>query len=210
MTVDLDEIYRKMTPERIPWNIETPPSTLVDLVESGKVLPCRAVDLGCGLGNYAVYLAGMGFTVTGIDISPTAISLAIENARKKGVSCKFIVADVLGDLGTVIRDRFDFAYDWELLHHVYPEERRRYLENVVSLLESGGKYFSLCFSESDPQFGGTGKYRETPLGTVLYFSSLEELRDLFSPCFRILDLKTITVTGKFGPHIANYAFMEKK
>jgi SAM-dependent methyltransferase len=210
MTVDMDEIYKKLPPERIPWNIETPPAALVDLVESRKVLPCRAVDLGCGLGNYAVYLAGRGFTVTGIDISPTAIALAKENAKKRGVSCKFLVADVLGDLGGVIEDTFDFAYDWEFLHHIYPENRRRYVENVIGLLEPDGKYLSLCFSESDPQFGGSGKYRETAIGTVLYFSSLEELRDLFSPFFRILDLKTITVTGKFGPHIANYVFMERK
>ncbi len=56
---------------------------------------------------------------------------------------------------------------------------------------------------------GTGKYRETRLGTILYFSSEDELKDLFEPCFHIIDLRTIEISGKFGPHIANYAFMEK-
>jgi len=209
MTVDMDEIYKKLPPEKIPWNIEAPPAVLMELVESGKVRPCRTIDLGCGAGNYAIYLASRGFMVTGIDISPAAITLARENAGKKGVSCTFLVADVLADLSGVVHETFDFAFDWELLHHIYPEERVKYVENIVKLLNPGGKYLSVCFSEKDPQFGGAGKYRETPLGTVLYFSSLEELRDLFTPSFRIINLKTIQVTGKFGPHIANFAFMER-
>lgn len=78
------------------------------------------------------------------------------------------------------------------------------------LLNSGGHYLSVCFSEKDPLFGGSGKYRETPLGTVLYFSSEEELKELFSRFFRIIELKTIEIEGKFAPHLANYAFMVKK
>jgi methylase of polypeptide subunit release factors len=58
---------------------------IVALVESGRVKPCKAIDLGCGAGNYATYLAGRGFEITGIDNSPTAIRIARENANKKGV-----------------------------------------------------------------------------------------------------------------------------
>lgn len=115
----------------------------------------------------------------------------------------------LGDLHEV-RETFDFAYDWELLHHIFPENRKNYAENVYRILNPRGKYLSVCFSDKDPQFGGLGKYRETPLGTILYFSSEEELRDLFSPYFDIKELKTIQITGKFAPHIANMVFMEKK
>ncbi len=77
-------------------------------------------------------------------------------------------------------------------------------------LNLGGKYLSVCFSEKDPQFGGSGKYRETRLGTLLYFSSADELRELFEPYFNIKELKTIEVTAKFVNHLANYAFMEMK
>jgi SAM-dependent methyltransferase len=105
---------------------------------------------------------------------------------------------------------FDFAYDWELLHHIFPEQRRKYVENVAGLLNPKGHYLSVCFSERDPQFGGSGKYRETPLGTVLYFSSEVELRDLFEPFFHINELKTIQVSGKIAPHLAIYAFMQKR
>lgn len=52
--VDIEDIYKKLSPEEIPWNIETPPNSLVELAESGTVNPCKAVDLGCGAGHYAL------------------------------------------------------------------------------------------------------------------------------------------------------------
>jgi SAM-dependent methyltransferase len=205
----MDRIYRKTPLEEIPWNIETPPDVLVELVENGKVKPCKTIDLGCGTGNYAIYLASIGFEVTGVDISPTAIKIAKENAKKKGVKCNFLVIDVLGDLDKV-KETFDFAYDWELLHHIFPEQRKKYVENVYRILNPKGKYLSVCFSEKDPHFGGSGKYRQTQLGTILYFSSEDELKDLFEPYFNIKELRTIRIRGKPAPHLANYAFMEKK
>lgn len=205
MTVEMEDIYRKIPPEKIPWNIETPPDALVRLVESGRVTPCRTIDFGCGTGNYAIWLARQGFDVTGIDISPSAIALARKNARTQDVRVRFLVADVLGDLRE-IEVPFDFALDWELLHHIFPNERPRYVSNVARLLEPGGKYLSVCFNEKDPQFGGSGKYRTTGIGTVLYFSSEDELRELFSPYFTILELSAITVRGKWGDHVANYGF----
>ena len=206
--VDIDEIYRSMPQDKIPWNMKAPPKALVELVEGEKLRPCKAIDFGCGTGNYAIYLAGKGFDVTGVDFSPTAIGFAKENANKEGVRCNFIVADVLGDLKEV-KGTFEFAYDWELLHHIFPEDRKKYIENVSRKLNPGAQYLSVCFSEEDPQFGGLGKYRETPIGTLLYFSSEEELIDLFEPYFDIKELKTIQITGKFAPHLAVYAFVEK-
>ena len=208
MNADMDEIYRKLSPEKIPWIIEEPPKALIELVEAGEVLPCKAIDFGCGTGNYAIYLASKGFDVTGVDISPTAIRIARENAKNKGVGCDFVAADVLGDLRDV-RGTFDFAYDWELLHHLFPEQRKKYVENVFWKLKPKSRYLSLCFSENDPEFGGAGKYRETPLGTVLYFSSEDELRYLFEPYFHIDELGTIRISGKYGTHLAVYAFMQR-
>jgi SAM-dependent methyltransferase len=209
MAVDMEPIYKNIPPEEIPWNVETPPTELVELVDSGKVKPCKAVDLGCGTGNYAIYLAGKGFDVTGVDLSPTAIQIANENAQKKGIKCHFIVADITGDLQE-IKDTFDFAFDWEVLHHIFPEERKRYIRNVHNLLNPGGKYLSVCFSEDDPEFGGAGKYVRTQLGTILYLYSTDELRELFEPGFNIQEIKSITVSSKFGKHIGNYVFMERK
>ena len=204
---DIDRIYRDIPLDKIPWNSESPPDALVTLVMSGKIRPCKTVDLGCGAGNYALYLVGRGFEVTGIDSSPTAIQIAQANARKQGAVCRFIVANLLGDMHEVT-DTFDFAYDWEVLHHIFPEDRETYVKNVWKILNPGATYLSVCFSETDPQFGGKGKFRKTPVGTTLYFSSEPELRDLFSRYFEIRELKTIEVSGKYGSHCALYTLMK--
>jgi len=206
---DVDRIYRTLPLDNIPWNSESPPDALVQLVQGGKVRPCRTIDLGCGAGNYAVYLAGLGFDVTGVDSSPTAIRIAGRHAQERGARCRFIVADLLGDMHEV-SGTFDFAYDWEFLHHIFPEDRETYIRNVHKITNPGATYFSVCFSEKDPQFGGNGKYRETRIGTTLYFSSESELRELVSLYFTIRELKTIEVSGKFGSHSAVCLLAERR
>jgi SAM-dependent methyltransferase len=206
--VDIDRIYQNVPLDKIPWNSETPPDALVKLVKGGKVRPCRTIDFGCGAGNYAIYLAGLGFDVTGVDSSPAAIKIAGENAKKRGVRCRFFGADLLGDLHEVT-DTFDFAYDWEFLHHIFPEDRETYIKNVHKILKPEATYFSVCFSEKDSQFGGSGKYRKTRIGTTLYFSSESELRELVSPYFTIRELKTIEVSGKYDLHRAVYVLSER-
>ncbi|MCK9590583.1 MAG: class I SAM-dependent methyltransferase [Methanoregula sp.] len=209
-TEEIDAIYKKVPLERIPWNIESPPDVLIDLVKSGRIRQCRAIDFGCGAGNYAVWLARLGFDVTGVDSSPTAIQIARDNAEKKGVQCTFVIADLLGDPHPV-EGTFDFAYDYELLHHLLPEERAVYIKNVYRLTRPRATYLSVCFSDEDPHFGGRGKSRKTPLGTLLYFSSEDEIRDLVSPHFHILELKTMEVAAKFGgTHKAIYILCERK
>jgi SAM-dependent methyltransferase len=206
----LEEIYRNLPLIDIPWNQEIPPELLIQLIESGQVTPCHAIDLGCGAGNYAIYLAGKGFQMTGVDISPTAIKLARKNAQRKNVQCDFLVCNVAGNLLKKVKNRFGFAFEWEVLHHIYPEYREKYARNVHAVLEPGGLYFSVCFHEDDPNFGGKGKFRRTPIGTELYFSSERELRDLFSLFFDIQELTIKEIPGKGLSHVVTYAFMKKK
>jgi SAM-dependent methyltransferase len=206
----MDDIYERLSLDEIPWNLERPPELLVELVTSGWVLPGDAVDLGCGAGNYAVWLASNGFEVTGLDISPEAVALAQKLAEKQGVSCRFLACDLTGEVEGLDLC-FDFAFDWEVLHHVFPDDRERYVSNVHRMLRPGARYLSVCFSEEDVAgFGGEGKYCETRLGTMLYFSSEEELCDLFEPLFHIEELRTVEVVGKFRPHKAVKALMTKK
>jgi SAM-dependent methyltransferase len=204
----MEKIYRTISPENIPWNIETPPDILQDIVKTEKVKPCKVIELGCGAGNYVIYLSASGFIATGVDISKTAIEMARNSAVKRKVQCNFIVADVLSEM-TEVQDTFDFAYDWELLHHIFPQDREKYMKNVYRLLNPGGQYLSVYFSEKSPQFGGEGKYRKTPLDTILYFSSESEMVSLFTKYFEIEELKTIDIKGKFAPHKAIYAFLRK-
>lgn len=205
----MNQIYSTMSLDKIPWNIGLPPDILVELVETSRIKPCRIIDLGCGAGNYILYLARKGFDVTGLDISESAINIANESASSKGLKCNFIVGNVI-ELDFEVSGLFDIAYDWEVLHHVFPEDREKYVRNVSKLLKTRGQYMSVCFSEDSPQFGGKGKYRKTPINTELYFSSETEMIELFEMDFVIEELKTVDVKGKFGFHKAIYAFMTKK
>jgi SAM-dependent methyltransferase len=207
----MDGIYGTMAPEAIPWNKEQPPTMLVDLVETGAVAPCDALDLGCGAGNYAVWLAMRGFRVTGIDVSGNALGLATRLAASRGVSCRFLQADLTVPVPNDLAGAFDFAYDWEVLHHVFPDVRAQYAANVHRLLRPGGRYLSVCFSEADaPAFGGEGKWCRTPLGTLLYLSSEQEIAALVDRWFLIDELRTVEIAGRHGTHLAIKAFMTRR
>jgi SAM-dependent methyltransferase len=205
----MEHIYKNVPLDKIPWNLETIPKILKQLIESKKIGPCKSLEMGCGTGQYVIYLSKHGFQTTGIDISKTAVQYAMNSASEQRVGCHFFVSDVLGDL-VEIKDTYDFVYDWELLHHIFPRDRKKYFNNVHRLLNSGGHYLSVSFSEMSPQFGGKGKYRKTPLDTVLYFSSEHEIEKLVEHQFNILELNTVEIQGKYAPHIAIYAFLKKK
>jgi cyclopropane fatty-acyl-phospholipid synthase-like methyltransferase len=188
--------------------MEKPPDQLTEQIESGLITPCKTIDLGCGAGNNSVYLAKKGFEVTGVDISQTAIKYAVDNAKKHKIDCRFMVMD-LARQKFDLNDKFDFAFEWEVLHHIFPEQRIRYLNNVFSLLNSNAQYLSVSFSIEDSAFGGKGKIRETPLGTMLYFSTLNELIELFSGRFKVLESKVIGIRGLPDEHRANYILAQK-
>jgi SAM-dependent methyltransferase len=204
----MENIYKNMQLEKIPWNFDNPPKLFLDLLEAKQIKPCKAIELGCGVGNYLIYLAEQGFEASGVDFSETAIEIAFKAAKEKELNCKFFLADVLGDLSDII-GTYDFVYDWGLLHHIFPDSRIRYLTNVSRILNPNGHYLSVFFSEDSPQFGGKGKYRKTPIDTELYFSSENEMKQLYESRFKIIELKTVDISGKFGDHKAIYAYLRK-
>ena len=208
------EIFEKIYEEEAVWTESEPPKELVKLIESGEIKPCKVLDVGCGEGFYAIYLASKGFDVTGIDISKNAIKLAKENATKHNVKIKFMSLDV-ADLDK-INDKFDFVFEWAILHHIMPEQRQKYTKNIKRILNKGGNYLSVCFNNQNPDFGAKGKNlriipegAKMPAGTKLYYSSFEEMKQLFEPHFHIIEAKLITMTAGKKEHIGNYFFMEK-
>jgi len=205
----MEEIYRQLPAEQIPWNIEQPPELLVELVQTGRIQPCDAVDIGCGAGNYTVWLAAQGFRMTGIDISPAALEMASQRAQDNGVECEFREGDITENVEG-IDVAFDFGYDWEVLHHVFPDKREPFVGNVHRILRPGATYLSVCFSERDQSFGGKGRFRETPLGTTLYFSTEGEIERVFTPLFKILELNTVEIAGKYGLHFVVVALLKRK
>lgn len=126
----------------VPWDIG-PRRELIELVNGGRIKPGRAVDLGCGTGSNAMFLAEHGFEVTGVDFAPGAIEKAIAKRNAAGLDVEFIVDD-LTDLRAV-RGPFDFALDYGVLDDLTPKKRRKYVDTLLTLTVPGSQYLLWCF-----------------------------------------------------------------
>lgn len=127
---------------RMPWEIG-PREELVGLVRSGRLTPGRAVDLGCGTGANAIFLAQHGFEVIGIDFAPAALAKARAAAERSGVDVHFIQDDLTAlrnDLGV-----FDVLIDYGSFDDLSPAHRDRYLDNVLPLAARRSQFLLWCF-----------------------------------------------------------------
>jgi len=140
--------YRSGVP---PWDIGLPQPAIVRLAEEGLIVGA-VIDVGCGTGENALYLASTGLTVLGVDAAPTAIGRAREKARQRGSSAMFVVADALA-LESLERT-FDVAIDCGLFHTFSDSDRVRYVLSLHQTLRAGARTVVLCFSEREPgEFG---------------------------------------------------------
>ena len=202
------DIYKGIALDKIPWNRELPPAILSDTIQKMSIPSAHLLDLGCGLGYYSAYFASKGYKTTGIDCSEIAIHHAKQLFMEKKLHGNFFELD-LCKLIALPKLTYDFAYDFEVLHHIFPSNRDTYVKNVYDLIKPKAHYLSICFSENDENFGGEGKFRDTPIGTKLYFSSKDEIQDLMSQYFTIVELKEVELEGNPIPHQAIFCLMQK-
>jgi SAM-dependent methyltransferase len=126
-----------------PWERDEVPEPVK---QAGAAGPARALDLGCGLGRDAVYLAQQGWTVTGVDAVPKALGEARERARKAGAEVDFREGDVtrLEQLG--LEPGFDLVLDRGCFHGLGDEERDRCAAGVNGLVGPGAELLIFAFS----------------------------------------------------------------
>jgi SAM-dependent methyltransferase len=123
-----------------PWDSGQPSPELQRILHEWSIEPCRTLELGCGTGSNAVYLAGQGFEVTAVDISPLAITRAKERARQAGVPVNFLVGDAL-DLPDFGRP-FPLVFDRGVYHFLRRVNLNRYQETLSRVTEPGSLYLS--------------------------------------------------------------------
>jgi len=106
-----------------------PPSRL--LQEKGHLLPPggEVLDIAMGSGRNALYLAQLGFRVTGIDISRVAVRRCLERARDLGLSIDIILADL--ERFPLPRERYDL-----ILNFYYTQ--RSLIPQIEAALKPGG------------------------------------------------------------------------
>lgn len=101
-------------------------AALLDREERDRQPPFgRALDIGCGSGHWAVVLARRGWSVTGIDLVPTAVSRARERAEHAGVDVTFVAGDVTALREAGIGSGFRLVWDFGTIHGLAAAEQRR-------------------------------------------------------------------------------------
>lgn len=137
--VDWDKRY---VDSDTPWDSGTPSQGLTGFLKEGFVKPGRVLELGCGTGTNAIFLAEHGFDVTAVDLSSTAIKIANEKARNAGYKITFIEADVtaLPELGAP----FPFVFDRGTYHVVRGINLKGLQSALAKVVACGGYYLALA------------------------------------------------------------------
>ena len=148
-----DSAYQDQLP---PWDIGRPQPAFIRLADSG-LLSGRVLDAGCGTGEQALLAAARGATALGVDLSALAIEKARGKAAERGLTARFEVADALHleRLG----ESFDTVIDSGLFHVFDDADRARYVTSLAAVIEPGGRYHMMCFSDSQPGVWGPRRVR---------------------------------------------------
>jgi SAM-dependent methyltransferase len=128
-----------------PWNIGEPQPELAALVAAGK-FRSDVLDAGCGVAELSLALAAQGYTVVGVDLTPTAVAAATKAAQERGLtSASFVQADITSFSG--YDGRFSTVVDSTLFHSLPVEGRDGYLRSVHQAAAPGASFFVLVFAK---------------------------------------------------------------
>jgi SAM-dependent methyltransferase len=152
--LDFDALYRGESPAEgfpavatPPWDTKAPKENVVARQEGGWVHG-DVLDVGCGLGDNAIYLAKHGHNVTGLDISPTALTTAERRAEDAGVNVRFAVTDATKLEGYT--GAFDTIVDSGMFHCLDDDGKRSYAAAAHRATRPGATLLLSCFSDANP------------------------------------------------------------
>lgn len=128
---------------RPPWDTGEPQKTFVELAESGLIRG-EVLDIGCGTGEIALFLARQGLGVTGVDLQEPAIGAARKRAAEAGSAARFEVGSVF-DLSRYAQS-FDTVVDCGLFHVLPKDTHTSYTASVHGALKPGGRAYLLEMS----------------------------------------------------------------
>lgn len=130
-----------------PWDRDRVPMPLNRLVEGTLALPAgRALDVGCGTGRQAVYLARRGWRVTGVDLVDAALARARQRSAREGVEVDWVRGDV-GKLGRQgLEPGYTLLYDIGCFHGLSDPARDGAAAGLTELAAPGATLLLLGFS----------------------------------------------------------------
>ena len=169
-----------------PWDTGRPSSELRRILQQHDIPRGRVLELGCGTGTNAIFLAQQGFEVTAVDISTLAIERARVKAAEGGVNVTLAAADLLDlpDLGPA----FPFVFDRGVYHTVRREALDGFLETLSRVSAPGGMYLTLAGNANEVRPDEEGPPRvsaETICRETAPLMELVQLREFrFDKCLK--------------------------
>jgi SAM-dependent methyltransferase len=128
-----------------PWNIGEPQPELAALIDAGR-FRSDVLDAGCGFAELSLALAARGYTVVGVDLTPTAVAAATRAAAERHLTtATFEQADITEFTG--YDGRFNTVVDSTLFHSIPVEGREGYVSSVHRAAAPGASYFVLVFAK---------------------------------------------------------------
>ncbi|MFC7878367.1 class I SAM-dependent methyltransferase [Isoptericola sp. NPDC057391] len=119
-------------------------AAVLDREEAGRTPPLgRALDLGCGRGQYTPELARRGWEAVGVDVVPRAIA----EARRRDPGGTYVVGDVT-DLPSAGLGTFDLFLDVGCFQGLGPAQRAAEARGVAALARPGATVLMLAFGPS--------------------------------------------------------------
>jgi SAM-dependent methyltransferase len=185
---------------KVPFFVNAPDENLAAYLNSGWIQSKgRALDLGCGAGRNALFLAQKGYVVDAVDYSAEAINWAQERAAVAGSPVNFICKSVFE---LAVEEPYDLIYDSGCLHHLLPHRRVQYLKFIRDSLKKGGYLGLTCFAPGYPDVGGPVRemsdwdvYRERTMNGGLAFSE-PKLRGLFAGDYENIEFRKMVAVGE--------------
>ncbi len=170
MKIDWESCYLQ---GETPWDHgHASPPLLAEVAQ--RPLTGRVLVIGCGPGHDVAALADLGVDVTGLDIAPSAVSLAQTNYPRH--AARFLEGDLF-DLVPELRGAFHVVVEHTCLSGMPPELRPDYAAGVRAALKPGGQITGVWYINPDLDPGETGPPFPLPV---------EELDALFAADFEIL------------------------
>ncbi len=154
-----------------PWDGPLPPE-LKEVIDGAEALPPgRALDVGSGKGSKAVYMAGHGWQVTGVEMVPRALHEAQRRAAAAGVQVDFRLGDVtrLEQLG--LTPGYSLVFDFGCYHGLKPAQRLAYAQGINTITGTGARLLLMGFTRALPP---------VPAGVTL-----AELKDGLGPAWEL-------------------------
>ncbi len=171
MPTDWEDHYRRAD---TPWNKGAPSPALLEYLMRSPVRGDVLVP-GCGAGYDVRALAATADEVVGVDIAPSAVSMARKFPSVGGE--QYVEADFFS-LPRKLRGRFDYVFEHTCFCAIDLVRRVDYAEAAASALRQDGKLLGIFYLDTGQDLRSDGPPYET---------TLAELDRLFSPRFKLLE-----------------------